>query len=113
MVRLIVRTLTQQSRQPKRYVEITLRGIEFVEHWYAFREIPPHVTRLYQLLLGLIWVKGVLVLPAHHVGRQGSVVNQARVRGYVTVNELPRRLPVAVLEKIDAMIGTAPRWIYA
>ncbi len=90
-----------------------MKGIEFVEHWYAVREIPPHVTRLYQLLLGLIWVKGILVVPAHYVGRRGSVVDQACVRGYVTVNELPRRIPVAVLEKIDTMIGTAPRWIYA
>ncbi len=113
MGRLIVRTFTPRSRQPKRYVEITLKGIEFVEHWYTVQEIPPHVTRLYQLLLGLIWVKGFLVLPARYVGRQGSVVNQARVRGYVTVNELPRRLPVTILERIDAMMGTAPRWIYA
>ncbi len=90
-----------------------MKGIEFVEHWYAVREIPLHVTRLYQLLLGLIWVKGILVLPARSGGRQGSVVNQARLRGYVTINELPRRLPVTVLEKIDALIGTAPRWIYA
>jgi hypothetical protein len=113
MVRIIVRSLKTHKSQRKRYVVITSKGIEFVKQLYAAREIPPQVTRLYQLLLGLIWVKGVMTVPAGQVDREGSVVNQARLRGCVIVNEQPRRIPAAVQHKIDAMIGKAPRWIYA
>ena len=113
MGRIIVRALKTRKRQRKRYVEITSKGIEFVEQWYAAREIPSQVTRMYRLLHGLIWVKGIMTVPAGQVDREGSVVNQARLKEYVMANEQPRRIPAAVQHKIDAMIGTAPRWIYA
>jgi len=92
---------------------ITLKGIEFAEKWYAAREIPSHVTRLYQLLLGLIWMWGIMTVPAKQVDQKNSVVNRACARGYVNVDERPRRIPEEVQHKIGAMIDEAPRWIYA
>ena len=113
MVRIIVRAPKTRRSQRKRYVVITLRGIEFAEKWYAAREIPPNVTRLYQLLLGLIWMRGTMTVPAKQVDQKNSVVNRASSRGYVYIDERPRRIPEAIQHKIHAMIGEAPRWIYA
>jgi hypothetical protein len=92
---------------------ITLKGIEFAEKWYTAQEIPPHVTRLYRLLLGLIWMRGTMTVPARQVDHEDSVVNLDRSRGYVNIDERPHRIPEEVQHKIGAMIGKAPRWIYA
>jgi hypothetical protein len=113
MVRIIVRTPMTRRRQQRRYVVITVKGVEFAEHWYAARRIPPHMSKLYQLLLGLIWMRGIITVPARLVNRQDSVVNQARLQGYVTIEERPHWIPTAVQHRIGAMIGDAPRWIYA
>jgi len=113
MVRIIVGMSMTQRRQQRRYVVITVKGVEFAEHWYAARRIPPHMSRLYQLLLGLIWMRGIMTVPVGLVDRKDSVVNQARLQGYVTIEERPRWIPAAVQHRIGAMIGEAPRWIYA
>ena len=109
MVRIIVRTPKTRRVQRKRYVVITLKGIEFAEKWYAAQEISPRVTRLYQLLLGLIWMRGTMTVSVKQVGHEDSVVNRARLRGYVIIDERPRRIP----EDVQHKIGEAPRWIYA
>ncbi len=113
MVRIIIRTPKTRRAQRKRYVVITLKGIQFAKQWYAARRIPPRVTRLYQLLLGLIWMKGIMTVPAKQVNQKNSVVNRARVRGYVIIDEKPRRIPEAIKHEIGVIIGKAPRWIYA
>jgi adenylate kinase len=71
------------------------------------------VTRLYQLLLGLIWTRGIMTVPAKQVNQKDSVLNRAHARGYVNIDERPRKIPEAVQHKIGAIIGKAPRWIYA
>ena len=88
MVRIIVRTPKTRRVQRKRYVVITLKGIEFAEKWYTARA-------------------------RALVDHEDSVVNRASSRGYVNIDERPRRIPEAVHHKIGAMIGDAPRWIYA
>ena len=113
MVRIIVRTSKSRRAQRKRYLVITLKGIQFAKQWYAARRIPPRVTRLYQLLLGLIWMKGIMTVPAKQVNQKDSVVNRARVRGFVIIDERPHRIPEAIQHEIGSIIGKAPRWIYA
>jgi hypothetical protein len=99
--------------QRKRYVVITLKGIEFAEKWYAVRQIPPRLTRLYQLLLGLIWMRGTGTVPAKQVEDETSVISVASSRGYVKIYERHVRPSETIQQKTLEMIGEAPRWIYA
>jgi hypothetical protein len=99
--------------QRKRYVAITLMGIEFSEKWYTVNQIPPRLTRIYQLLLGLIWMRGTMTVPAKQVEDETSVVSQASSKGYVKIYDRPIRPSEAIQKKIHEMIGEPPRWIYA
>jgi len=113
MIRIRVRMPKMRRVERKRYVVITLMGIEFAEKWYAVIQIPPRLTRIYQLLLGLIWMRGTMTVPANQVENEGSVVSQASSRGYVKIYDRPIRPSEAIQKKIREMIGEAPRWIYA
>ncbi len=113
MIRIRVRTPTMRRIQRKRYVVITLKGIEFAEKWYAVSQIPPRLTRLYQLLLGLIWMRGTMTVSAKQVDDEASVVRQASSKGYVKIYERPVRPSESIHQKTVEMIGEAPRWIYA
>jgi hypothetical protein len=105
----IIRTL-----RGTRYLVITLKGLRFAEKWYPVEHIPPHIARLYQLLLKLIRVRGVMAVSlAKRMGYGEKVIDQALSTGCVEIWGRPSSLPESVRDKILEMIGEAPREVYA
>ena len=96
------------------YIVITMKGFEFAEKLYEAEDISPRMTRRYQFLLWLIWMKGIL--PFHFLRRIGyseNLIAQALSRGYVEKVVRPQRLPKELQQRITAMIGKAPKKSYA
>lgn len=114
MIRNIARTPKKFRIQRKRYLVITMKGIEFVEKLYTAEHIPSNLTRLYQLLLKLIRMKGTMTINfARRLNYIREVLKLATKKGYVKVNNRPIKSSGAVHNKIVKMIGKVPRWIYA
>jgi len=96
------------------YLMITMKGIEFVEKWHTAERLPSRITKLYQLFLRLIWMRGIMPVDlARWLGYSEEVLEQATSSRYVEMIERPNELPEEVQNKIEAMIGEAPREIYA
>jgi len=93
---------------------ITIKGIKFTKEWYYRAHIHLPIARLYQLLLRLIWMRGIIVL--HHplrLTKWGKIMNQALSEGYVKIVEKTHLSSEGIRERIKQMIGDAPRDIYA
>jgi hypothetical protein len=91
-----------------------MKGVQFVEKWYTAVHIPSHLTRLYQLLLRLIWMKGTMTTShAQRKGYNNDVVKLAGSKRYVEIGNRPHNPSEAIQNKIITIIGKAPRWIYA
>ena len=104
-IRVLLRTL---------YLGITMKGIRFVEKWYTAEHIPSHLTKLYRLLLRLIWMKGTMTTNlARRLGYSNNVLKLASSGSYVEIHNRILRLSEAIQNKVVAMIGEAPRRIYA
>ena len=96
------------------YLEITIKGLKFVEKWYTTKHIPSNLTRLYQLLLKLIWMKGTITTSyAQRLGYNNNVLKLAISRDYVETHKKSIKPPVTIQNKIHEMIGEAPGWFYA
>ncbi|MCW4037871.1 MAG: hypothetical protein NWF13_03950 [Candidatus Bathyarchaeota archaeon] len=103
-----------RARYRDRYLVITLKGLRFAEKWYPVEHVPSHIARLYQLLLKLIRVRGVMAVnPAKRMGYGENVIDQALSTGCIEIWGRPSRLPESVRDKILELIGEAPREIYA
>ena len=98
----------------EKYLMTTSKGIEFVEKWYTLRPIPPQITKIYQLLLRLIWMNGTITIRlTQRLGYSKEVLEQALASSYVELIEKPRLLSEEVQSKIERMIGKAPKTVYA
>ena len=105
---------TSRALRRARYPVITMKGIQFIERWYTAEHIPPQQMRLYQFLLRLIWMKGTMTTNlARRLGRNKEILKLASSRGYMKGENKLIRPSRAIQDKIGAMIGEAPRWIYA
>ncbi len=96
------------------YFVITLKRIKFTKEWYYRFHIHPPIARLYQLLLRFIWLRGIMVL--HHPLRStkwGKNMNPTLSKGYVKIVEKTHLSSEEIRERIEQMIGKAPRDIYA
>jgi hypothetical protein len=92
---------------------VTLKGIKFVYKWYYRDYIPPHIVGPYQLILRLIWMRGIMAL--YHSLKStkwGKIINQALSQGYVKIVEKPHLSSKEIRDRIEQMIGKAPREIY-
>jgi hypothetical protein len=75
-----------QALREARYLEITLKGLRFAEELYPVEHIPSHIARLYQLLLKLIRVRGVMAVSlAKRMGYGEKVIDQALSTGCVEI----------------------------
>jgi len=85
--------------------------MEFVETWFgAPKCVPPDVTRLYQLLLYVVSMKGQIPIYAAH--RSGYTVNQiasAISKGFVEASPVPKKPQEKVITHIDKIIGNPPQ----
>ena len=93
---------------------LTMKGIEFAEKWYYAEHVPADLTKLYQLLLKLIWMKGVMEAGlAQRLGFSPLCIGRAVSAGYVKATRTPASAKDDVQKKIAEIIGEAPRRIYA
>jgi len=75
-----------QAPRGARYLEITLKGLRFTEKWYPVEHVPSHIARIYQLLLKLIRVRGVMAVSlAKRRGYGEKVRDQALSTGCVEI----------------------------
>lgn len=92
---------------------LTVKGIQFTEKWFHAEHVPANLTKLYQLLLKLIRMKGVMeVRLAQRLGFSSLCVGRAVSAGYVKVFNLPIMPEKDVQQKIAEIIGEPPRRIY-
>lgn len=71
-----------------KFLVLNVEGLKFLEEWFAAqRSIPPNLTRMYQLMLHMVILKGTIsVAVARKIGYTGRVVGEAVKRGYVEVS---------------------------
>ena len=93
------------------YIVLKSRGLDFVEVWFgAPRCVPPNLTRMYQLLLHLVTMKGVVpVRLAFSIGYNSRIIGQAVRRGYVELSSAPQKVSRETADRIAKMIGEPPR----
>ena len=97
-----------------RFLVLTSRGLEFVTGWFGTSgRVPSPVTTLYQLLLRIVSMGGVMSLQlAYRVGYRINVIEKAVSNDYVELNPVSKRLEKKVLKRIKNMVGEPPRELY-
>jgi len=93
---------------------LTEKGVEFVEKWFHTEEsVPPHLTKLYQLLLRVISFGGVISMRlALRSGYDRRVISEAVSKEYTVLTQTPRKPPKEVQRRIKEMVGEPPKEIY-
>ena len=106
--------LKQFPRHRKRYLVLKVKGLEFLQTWFGTpKSVPPNLTKLYQLLLHMVTMKGTVpVYLALRIGYTGKVIAEAVIREYVESSHVPRKPSEEVLKRIREIMGKPPREIY-
>ncbi len=109
--------LTMRRRiiyRQKQYLVLKAEGLEFIETWFGTPKcVPPNVTKLYQLLLHLVTMKGTV--PVHlalKLGYTSKLIGEAVSGGFVELSLVPRRPSEEVLTCIGEIIGKPPREMF-
>ena len=99
----------------RRYLVLREKGLEFIETWFgAPKCVPPNLTKMYQLLLHMVTMKGTIPMYlAFKLGYSEAVVNEAVKRKYVELSLVPKKPPKSVLKRIRDIIGEPPREMFA
>jgi hypothetical protein len=105
---------TQFPRRRKRYLVLKVKGLVFLETWFGtLKCVPPNLTKLYQLLLHMVTMKGIVpVYLALRIGYSGKVIDEAVTKGYVESSHAPRKPSEEVLKRIKEIIGKPPREMF-
>jgi hypothetical protein len=90
-IRVITPRRVRALRQT-RYLVVTMKGMEFVEKRYTAEHIPSHLTRLYQFLLHLIWMRGTTTIHSQRGSYSPTVLTRASANGYLKIYPQPIRL---------------------
>lgn len=95
----------------KQYLVLKAKGLEFIEKWFGTSKcVPPSLTRLYQLLLHMVTLKGTLpIYLALRLGYTSRVIAKAVSKGFIEVSLVPKRPSEEVIECIKGIIGKPPR----
>lgn len=99
----------------KLYLILTIKGLDFVDDWFNSNEhIPSSLTELYQLLLRIARLNGVINMwIAMRLGFSKDVINKAISNAYLVLSRRPRNRSNEVLRRIKEMHGKPPEEIYA
>ena len=99
---------------PRAYLVLTEKGAEFVEKWFHTEgRVPPHLTKLYQLLLRVVSFRGVISMRlALRSGYDREVISEAVSKEYAVLTQMPRKPPKEVQRRITKMVGEPPKEIY-
>ncbi len=75
-------------RYQKRYLVLKVKGLKFLETWFGTQKcLPPNLTKLYQLLLHMVTMKGMIpVYLALRLGYTGKLINKAVIKEYVELS---------------------------
>ena len=106
--------VTMQRKFPhnkKRYLVLKVKGLEFIETWFGIpRCIPPNLTKLYQLLLHMVTMKGIVPMYlALKLGYASRIIEEAVTRGYVELSLSPKKPSQPVLRRVKAIIEKPSR----
>lgn len=98
------------SNRQKPYLVLDVEGLEFVEAWFGTSKcVPSSLTRLYQLLLHMVTMKGTLpVYSALKIGYTSKLIGQAVSKKFVELSLVPRRPSEEVLQRIRELVGKPP-----
>ena len=104
----------QFSHDRKRYLVLKVKGLEFLETWFGTLTcVPPNLTKLYQLLLHMVTLKGMVpVYLALKIGYTIKVIDEAVTKGYVESSPVPKKPSKEILKRIREIIGKPPREMY-
>ena len=93
---------------------LTEKVVEFVERWFHTEgRVPPHLTKLYQLLLRMVSFGGVISLHlALRSGYDRGLISEAVSKEYVVLTQAPRKPSKEVQGRIKEMVGEPPGEIY-
>ena len=99
---------------PKSYVIITKEGLEFVMERYSCSvALDPEEIKVYEFLIRLLSVEGILPLTLIKRRRESGVLKKALENHYVTVSAFGRKLPKKkVQEVVEEIWGRIPKGIY-
>lgn len=103
--------VTQEMPRRTRYLVLKAEGLDFIATWFGSPKcVPPNLTRLYQLLLHAVTMKGTIsVQLASKIGYSGTVIKEAVKRRYVGLSSAPEKASKEVLDRIREIIGEPSR----
>jgi len=98
----------------KQFLVLKVEGLKFLKIWFGAQKcVPPNLTKLYQLILHMVTMKGMIpVYLALRTGYTSKLINEAVKRGYVELSLVPKKPSEEVLNRINEIIGKPPREIY-
>ena len=94
----------------KSFLVLTTKGVEFVETWFgASGRVPPHLTKLYQLLLHTVSMGGVISFRlALKAGYSRKVIKEAVSKAYIELTTVPKKCEKRSAEAHKRDGGSAP-----
>jgi hypothetical protein len=95
----------------RKYLVLTVKGLEFLDTWFGtLKCIPPNLTKLYQLLLHMVTMKGTVpVYLALRLGYTGQLIGEAVRKEYVELSLGPKKPSEDVLKRIREIVGKPSR----
>lgn len=95
------------------FLILTNDGIKFAKRWFRSRKkVPPKMSRLYQLIIKIVMMKGVITLiGAQRIG-YSEVIQDALTRGYVRLTRKFMEPSKEVKKQIITLIRKDPKRIY-
>ena len=98
----------------KQFLVLKIEGLKFLEIWFGAQKcVPPNLTKLYQLLLHMVTMKGTVpVYLALKIGYTIKVIDEAVTKGYVESSPIPKKPSKEILKRIREIIGKPPREMY-
>ena len=87
------------------------KGLQFLDTWFGTpKGIPPDLTRLYQLLLHMVTMKGTIpVILALRLGYTRQLIQEAVKRKYVELSLGAKKPSEDVSKRIREIIGKPSR----
>ena len=96
------------------FLILTNDGIKFAKRWFRSRKrVPPKISRLYQLILKIVMMKGVITLiGAQRIGYAEKVIQDAISRRYLRLARKPSKPSREVTQDINKLIGKGRKQLY-
>jgi hypothetical protein len=96
------------------FLILTNDGIKFAKRWHRSKnKVPPKMSRLYQLIMKIIMMKGVITqIGAQKIGYDKKVIHDAISRRYLRLARKPSKPSREVIQDINKLIGKGRKPLY-